>query len=77
MKKIKNKKRGLMFMREIDFENNLKAFSEEIKAVLLGNINTDNKDVLNYLALKIERVHAKYVELIVDEIKEDLYLWID
>ena len=58
-------------MREIDFEKNLKAFSEEIKAVLLGNINTDNKDVLNYLALKIERVHAKYVELIIDEIKED------
>ena len=58
-------------MSDVDFEKDSKEFAEEVKLILSGNVNTDDENILNYLALKIERVHAKYVELIVDEIKGD------
>lgn len=57
-------------MSEVDFEKDSKAFSEEVKTILSGNVNTDDENVLNYLALKIERVYSEHVRRIVNQINE-------
>lgn len=58
-------------MSDVDFEKDSRAFAEEVKLILSGNVNTDDENILNYLALKIERAHSEYVKRIVKQIKED------
>lgn len=57
-------------MSDVDFEKDSKEFAKEVKLILSGNVNTDDENILNYLALKIERVHSEYVKRIVKQIKE-------